>query len=99
MNPETLWKQKKKVMAAKYQQYLPYLNAALSWIRLVETSICSMMATRVEQITRTRETSKVNSTNKSKRFTVLGLSTLQKDPLMCIVIIEGKERKGKEPFH
>ena len=38
------------------------------------------------------ETAKVNATKKSKRFTVLGLTTLHGDPLMYVVIIEGKEQ-------
>ena len=49
-------------------------------------------------------TAKVNSTKKSKKFTVLGLTTLRGDPLMCVVIMEGKERNpffesGVDPFH
>ena len=39
-----------------------------------------------------------------KKITVLGLTTLDGQPVMCIVIIEGKERNvfvesGVDPFH
>ena len=55
-------------------------------------------------VTRCGESAKVNSTKKSKKFTLLGLTTLRGDPLMCVVIIEGKERNpfiesGVDPFH
>ena len=55
-------------------------------------------------VCRKGNTPKVNATKKSKKFTVLGLTTLQGDTLMCVVIIEGKERNvfvesGVDPFH
>ena len=55
-------------------------------------------------ICRKGETPKINATKKSKKFTVLGLTTLRGDPLMCVIILEGKERNvfmesGVDPFH
>ena len=55
-------------------------------------------------VCRRGETPKVNSTKKSKRFTVLGLTTLRGDPLMCVIILKGKERNvfvesRVDPFH
>ena len=55
-------------------------------------------------ITRRGNNAVINSTKKSKRFTVLGLTTLTGDPLMCVVIFEGKERNplmesGIDIFH
>ena len=43
-------------------------------------------------ITRKGNNAIINSTKKSKRFTVLGLTLLSGEPLMCVVIFEGKER-------
>ena len=50
------------------------------------------------------KTAKVNSTKESKRLTVLGLTTLNGQPLMCVVIFFGKDRNlfvesGVDPFH
>ena len=55
-------------------------------------------------ITRRGNNAVINSTKKSKRFTVLGLTALTGDPLMCVVIFEGKERNpllesGIDVFH
>ena len=55
-------------------------------------------------LARKGDTPKINSTKKKKKFTVLGLTTLNGTPLMCVVIFEGKERNvfvesGIDPFH
>ena len=43
-------------------------------------------------ITRKGNNAIINSTKKSKRFAVLGLTLLSGEPLICVVIFEGKER-------
>ena len=43
-------------------------------------------------IARCAETAKVNSTKKSKKFMLLGITTLRGDPLICVVVIEGKDK-------
>ena len=55
-------------------------------------------------ITRKGNNAVINATKKSKRFTCLGLTTLSGQPLMCVVIFEGKERNpvmesGIDMFH
>ena len=56
---------------------------------------------RTKYVTRCGETAKVNITQNWKN-TLLGLTTLRGDPLMCVVIIEGNERnpfiKSGVPF-
>ena len=42
-------------------------------------------------LTRKGDAAKINATRKSKRFTVLGITNLLGDPIMCVVIMEGKE--------
>lgn len=58
----------------------------------------------MKYVCRKGETPKINATNKSKKFTVLGLTTLRGDPLVCVIILEGKEQNvfvesGVDPFH
>ena len=55
-------------------------------------------------LSRKGNVAKINSTKKSKKFTVLGVTNLKGNPVMCIVIFEGKERNvflesGVDPFH
>ena len=55
-------------------------------------------------VCRRGETPKINATKKSKKFTVLGLTNLRGEAIMCVIIIEGKERNvfvesGVDPFH
>lgn len=50
------------------------------------------------------ETPKINATKKSKKITVLGLTNLRGEAIMCVIIIKGKERNvfiesGVDPFH
>ena len=55
-------------------------------------------------LTRKGNTAIINATKKSKRYTVLGLTTLSGEALMCVVIFEGKDRNpvmesGIDMFH
>ena len=55
-------------------------------------------------LSRKGNSAKINSTKRSKRFTVLGVTNLSRQPIMCVVIMEGKERNvflesGIDPFH
>ena len=55
-------------------------------------------------LTRKGDVAKINSTKKSKRFNVLGVTNLSGAPIMCVVILEGKDRNvsvesGIDPFH
>ena len=43
-------------------------------------------------ISRKGECPRLNSSKKSKRFTVLGVTALTGQPVMCVIIFEGKER-------
>ena len=55
-------------------------------------------------ISREGECPRLNSSKKSKRLTVLGVTALTGQPVMCVIIFEGKERNvllesGIDPFH
>ena len=55
-------------------------------------------------ISRRGTIAKISTTKKSKKFTVPGVTTLAGDPVLCVIIIEGKERKlyvesGVDIFH
>ena len=53
---------------------------------------------------RTGDTAKMNATKKTRKFTLLGVTNMIGDPIMCVVIFEGKERNilmesGIDPMH
>ena len=55
-------------------------------------------------LSRKGDTPNINSTKKKKKFTVLGLTTLDGQPVMCVLIMEGKDHNvfvelGIDPFH
>ena len=55
-------------------------------------------------LSRKGDTAKICATKKSRRFTVLGVTNLAGDPVMCVIIYEGKERNvfvesGIDPMH
>ena len=55
-------------------------------------------------LTRKGVLAKMNATKKSKRFTMLGLTNLCGDAIMCVIIFEGKEcnvvqESGIDPLH
>ena len=55
-------------------------------------------------LTRKGDVAKMNATKKSRRFTLLGVTNLLGDPIMCVIIFEGKDRNilmesGIDPMH